>query len=67
MSGITRGMTARERRLFDVECWNLQRRGYSLERISRRKGATVGEVVSAVRRVECGRYGEVRKFEEGRS
>lgn len=67
MSGITRHMTARERRLFDVECWNLHRRGYSFGYISARTGATVGEVVSAVRRVECGRYGEVRKFEEGRS
>lgn len=67
MSGFFKRRNARRRRLFDLECWNLRRRGYSLGYIAGRTGATVGEVVSAVRRVECGRYGEVGKFEEGRS
>lgn len=65
--GFLRKRNERRRRLFDLECWNLRRRGYSLEYIAGRTGATVGEVVSAVRRVECGRYGDVRIFEEGRS
>lgn len=65
--GFWKSRNERKRRAFDLECWNLRRRGYSLEYISARTGATVCEVASAVRRVECGRYGEVRKFEEGRS
>ena len=63
--GFWKSRNERKRMAFDLECWNLRRRGYSLEYISRRTGATVGEVVSAVRRVECGRYGEVGRIEEG--
>ncbi len=62
--GLMSGWRQRE---FDVECWSLRRRGYSLEYVARRTGATVAEVASAIRRVECGRYGDVRIFEEGRS
>lgn len=59
MSGLFGRMNARRRKAFDVECWNLWKRGYSLEYVSRRTGATVCEVHSAIRRVECGRYGDV--------
>ena len=67
MSEFFRRMSARRREAFDIECWNLWKRGYSREYISRRTGATECEVESAIRRVECGRYGDVRIFEEGRS
>ena len=50
----------RRRRLLDLECWNLWRRGRPLERISRVTGATVGEAHSAIVRVERGRRGEAR-------
>lgn len=58
MSGFWRRRNERRRRLFDMECWRLRGRGYSLEYIARRTGATTFEVESAVRRVECGRYGD---------
>ena len=57
MSGLWARRNARRRELFDLECWNLRQRGYSLEYVAGRTGATVSEVQSAVRRVECGRYG----------
>lgn len=65
--GLWKSRNERKRMAFDLECWNLRRRGYSLEYVSSRTGATVTEVVSAIRRVECGRYGDVRIFEEERS
>ena len=57
MSGFWRRRNARRRELFDLECWNLRERGYSLEYVAGRTGATVAEIQSAIRRVECGRYG----------
>lgn len=57
MSEFFRRMNARRREMFDIECWNLWRRGYSTAYISSRTGATVYEVEGAIRRVECGRYG----------
>lgn len=57
MSGLFRSMNAKRRKRFDIECWNLWRRGYSTAYISSRTGATVYEVEGAIRRVECGRYG----------
>lgn len=55
--GFWKRRNERRRREFDLECWGLSRRGYSLEYVARRTGATVSEVASAIRRVECGRYG----------
>lgn len=49
-----------------MECWRLRGRGYSLEYIARRTGATTFEVESAVRRVERGRYGDEAKGGDGR-
>lgn len=61
--GLMRGERQRE---FDVECWRLARKNYSIEYVARRTGATVAEVASAIRRVECGRYGSVERIEGGR-
>lgn len=59
MSGMFARMNARRRERFDLKCWELRSRGYSLEYIADRTGATVFEVQGAVRRVGCGRYGDV--------
>lgn len=66
VSGFWRRRNERRRRLFDMECWRLRGRGYSLEYIARRTVATTFEVESAVRRVECGRYGDEAKGGDGR-
>lgn len=63
--GFWKSRNERRRREFDIECWRLARRNYSLEYVARRTGATVSEVASAVRRVECGRYGDVGGESQG--
>lgn len=43
---------------FDLWCHNMHERGYSVEMISMHAGVSYGRVRGALRRVECGRYGE---------
>lgn len=52
-------MTDRQRERFDLRCWELRARGYSMEYVAAAQGCTVREAEGAVRRVECGRYGDV--------
>lgn len=66
MSGFWARRNERRRREFDLRCWELRRRGYSFDYIAFRERCTPFEAASAVRRVECGRYGDVRTLEEGR-
>ena len=61
------GMTARERRELDLRCWRLLRRGYSVAYVARVVGVSAAACEAAVRRVECGRYGDVKEaLHEGR-
>lgn len=48
-----------ERREFDVRCWELLERGYSVGYIASFEGVSVHDVDGAIRRVRCGRYGSV--------
>lgn len=57
--GVVSRLRERRRREFDLRCHELRSRGYSLDYVALRLGATPFEVASAVRRVECGRYGDV--------
>ena len=52
-------MTDRQRERFDLRCWELRARGYSMEYVAAAQGCTVREAEGAVRRVACGRYGDV--------
>ena len=61
------GMTERERRELDLRCWRLRRRGYSVAYVARVVGVSAAACEAAVRRVECGRYGDVEEaWHEGR-
>lgn len=61
------GMTARERRELDIRCWRLWRRGYSWDYVAWQVGVSAAACEAAVRRVECGRYGDVMEVpNEGR-
>ena len=52
-------LDARGRERFDLRCWELRARGYSMEYVAAAQGCTVREAEGAVRRVACGRYGDV--------
>lgn len=60
MTGWTMArMGADEREALDRRCHGLLARGMPPEYVASATGTTVGEVLGAARRVECGRYGPV--------
>ena len=58
-------LDARGRERFDLSCWELRASGYSMEYVAAVQGCTTREVEGAVRRVACGRYGDVREAMNG--
>lgn len=58
-------LDARGRERFDLRCWELRARGYSMEYVAAAQGCTAREAEGAVRRVACGRYGDVCEAMDG--